>query len=98
MGAKGNNTHQFHTRKVKGYVTLKKVRKTLNMVPWGRRVTVYLVERDKPSLSHEGTGEEYRWPQRKVTHTSKWFFFRSYIDKPISLGHKFHLIIGDSLS
>ena len=71
MGAKGNNTHQFHTRKVKGYVTLKKVRKTLNMVPWGRRVTMYLVERDMPSLSHEGTGEEYRWQQTTQSDTHK---------------------------
>ena len=37
-----------------------KVTKTLKMLPWGDRVTVYLVERDMPSQSHEGTGEEYR--------------------------------------
>jgi len=55
------------------------VTKTLKMLPWGDRVTVYLVERDMPSQSHEGIGEEYR----------------SYIDKPVSLGRKFHLIIDD---
>ena len=79
------------------------MKKTLAMLPWGDRVTVYLVERDMPSQSHEGTGEEYRREinlkvmplMANKSSESSESFLRSYIDKPASLGRKFHLIIGD---
>jgi len=56
-----------------------KVRNTLKKLPWGDRVTLYMVPRDMPSKSFEGNEEEYR----------------SYIDKPASLGRKFDLIVDD---
>ena len=37
-----------------------KVKNTLKMLPWGDKVTHYLVQVDKPSQSFEGTEEEYR--------------------------------------
>lgn len=55
------------------------VKDTLKMLPWGKKVSHYLVQVDMPSKSFEGTEEEYR----------------SYIDKPASLGRQFDLIIDD---
>ena len=40
---------------------LLKVKDTLKMLPWGDKVTHYLVEVDMPSKSFEGTEEEYRY-------------------------------------
>ena len=37
-----------------------KVRDTLKKLPWGDRVTLYMVPRDMPSKSFEGNEEEYR--------------------------------------
>merc|ERR1712181_89950 len=55
------------------------VKNKLKMLPWGSKVNLYLVPRDMPSKSFEGNEEKYR----------------SYIDKPASLGRKFDLIIDD---
>ena len=38
-----------------------KVTNTLKMLPWGEKVTHYLVQVDMPSKSFEGTEEEYRY-------------------------------------
>ena len=38
-----------------------KVKNALNMLPWGEKVTHYLVQVDMPSKSFEGTEEEYRY-------------------------------------
>ena len=95
---------------------LLKVKDTLKMLPWGVKVTHYLVEVDMPSKSFEGTEEEYRYMRMlKVwipniaddfrKYPSMWGItptfvllrnvcFRSYIDKPTSLGRQFDLIIG----
>ena len=80
------------------------------MLPWTDKVVHYLVEVDMPSKSFEGTEEEYRYmrmlqetkyvgnfPQiiqvRGILRNAR--IFRSYIDKPASLGRQFDLIIGD---
>jgi len=55
------------------------VKNTLAKLPWGDRVTLYLVPRDMPSKSFEGNEQEYR----------------SYIDKPASLNRQWDLIIDD---
>jgi len=56
-----------------------KVKNTLAKLPWGDKVTLYLVPRDMQSKSFEGNEQEYR----------------SYIDKPASLNRKWDLIIDD---
>ena len=74
-----------------------KVKNTLKKLPWGDRVTPYLVPRDMPSKSFEGNEEEYRFSKEhkiQPTTTSWMVMCRSYIDKPASLGRKFDLIIG----
>ena len=43
-----------------------KVKNTLNKLPWGDRVTLYLVPRDMPSKSFEGNEEEYRFWREQV--------------------------------
>jgi len=83
-GSGGSTT--FFSQFVKSWTSMEhdnnwepKVKNTLKKLPWGDRVTLYLVPRDMPSKSFEGNEEEYR----------------SYIDKPASLGRKFDLIIDD---
>ena len=47
---------------VRSYVlTFLKVKNTLKMLPWGDKVTHYLVQVDMPSKSFEGSEEEYRY-------------------------------------
>ena len=38
-----------------------KVTNTLKMLPWGEKVTHYLVRLDMPSKSFDGTEEEYMY-------------------------------------
>jgi len=83
-GSGGSTT--FFSQFVKSWTSMEhdsnwepKVKNTLKMLPWGEKVTHYLVQVDMPSKSFEGTEEEYR----------------SYIDKPASLGRQFDLIIDD---
>jgi len=83
-GSGGSTT--FFSQFVKSWTSMEhdsnwepKVKNTLNKLPWGDRVTLYLVPRDMPSKSFEGNEEEYR----------------SYIDKPASLGRQWDLIIDD---
>jgi len=83
-GSGGSTT--FFSQFVKSWTSMEhdsnwepKVKNTLKMLPWGDKVTHYLVQVDKPSQSFEGTEEEYR----------------SYIDKPASLGRQYDLIIDD---
>jgi len=83
-GSGGSTT--FFSQFVKSWTSMEhdsnwepKVKNTLKKLPWGNKVSLYLVPRDMPSKSFEGNEEEYR----------------SYIDKPASLGRKFDLIIDD---
>jgi len=83
-GSGGSTT--FFSQFVKSWTSMEhdsnwepKVKNTLKMLPWGDKVTHYLVQVDMPSQSFEGTEEEYR----------------SYIDKPASLGRQYDLIIDD---
>merc|ERR1719295_70816 len=83
-GSGGSTT--FFSQFVKSWTSMEhdsnwepKVKNTLKMLPWGNKVSLYLVPRDMPSKSFEGNEEEYR----------------SYIDKPASLGRRFDLIIDD---